>query len=137
MARAAKKAPAKKAAPKKAAAKKAPAKKAPAKKAAPAPAKRYAATPAGATDRGHLLNIVKTNTNCTNQAAKDTLDEIFGTVAATLKKNQRVQLIGFGTFEVRKRRARKGRNPQTGESIRIKASKNVAFKAGKALRDKI
>ena len=112
-------------------------KKAPAKKAAPAPAKRYKVTPAGSTDKEHLMGIIKANTGCTNKAAKETLDDILGTLTSSLKKNKRVQLIGFGTFDVRKRSARKGRNPQTGEQIRIKASKTVGFKAGTALKGSI
>ncbi|MCR4787078.1 MAG: HU family DNA-binding protein [Lachnospiraceae bacterium] len=57
------------------------------------------------------------------------------TVAKTLKKGDKVQLVGFGTFEVSKRAARTGRNPQTGAEMKIKASKAPKFKAGKALKD--
>ncbi len=59
----------------------------------------------------------------------------FDAIAASMKKGDKVQMIGFGTFEVRNRAARKARNPQTGEEIEIKASKAPAFKAGKALKD--
>ena len=59
------------------------------------------------------------------------------TVAATLKKKDKVTLVGFGTFETKKRAARTGRNPQTGKEIKIKASKVPAFKAGKALKDSV
>ena len=55
----------------------------------------------------------------------------------TLKKEGRLALVGFGTFVVSKRKARKGRNPRTGETIKIKASKVVRFKAGKALKEKL
>ena len=58
-------------------------------------------------------------------------------VGDELKKGESVQLIGFGTFDVSKRAARTGRNPHTGEEIKIKASKSPRFKAGKALKDKI
>lgn len=58
-------------------------------------------------------------------------------VAAELKKGGKVQLVGFGTFEVVKRAAREGRNPQTGKAMKIKASKAPKFKAGKALKDSI
>ena len=58
-------------------------------------------------------------------------------VAAELKKGGKVQLVGFGTFEVVKRAAREGRNPQTGKAMKIKASKAPKFKAGKALKDAI
>ncbi len=57
------------------------------------------------------------------------------TVTKTLKKGGKVQLVGFGTFEVTKRSARTGRNPRTGETMKIKASKAPKFKAGKALKD--
>jgi len=62
------------------------------------------------------------------------LATILSTISASLKKNQKVQLVGFGSFQVVKRRARKGRNPATGASIRIKASKGVRFKAGSKLK---
>ncbi len=110
-----------------------------AKKAVPAktPAKRYKATPEGTSDRLHLQSVIQANTGCTAKAAKETMDAIIGTVATSLKKNEKVQLTGFGAFTVAKRAARKGRNPFTGESIRIKASKTVRFKAGKTLKDKM
>ncbi len=57
------------------------------------------------------------------------------TITKALKKGDKVQLVGFGTFEVTKRAAREGKNPQTGEKIKIKASKAPKFKAGKALKD--
>ena len=56
-------------------------------------------------------------------------------VSEELKKGEKVQLVGFGTFEVSERAAREGRNPQTGETMEIKASKTPKFKAGKALKD--
>ncbi len=59
------------------------------------------------------------------------------TVAKALKKGDKVQLVGFGTFEVAKRAAREGRNPQTGATMKIKASKAPKFKAGKALKDMV
>jgi len=59
------------------------------------------------------------------------------TIKTTLAKNEQVNLIGFGTFLVRERAARVGRNPQTGKSIDIPASKNPSFKAGKALKDAV
>jgi DNA-binding protein HU-beta len=58
-------------------------------------------------------------------------------IAAALKKGDKVQLVGFGTFEVTKRAAREGRNPQTGETMKIKACKAPKFKAGKALKDMV
>ena len=62
---------------------------------------------------------------CAAKAAKETMDDIIGTVTASLKKNQKVQITGFGAFTVTKRAARKGRNPSTGESIRIKAGQTL------------
>jgi DNA-binding protein HU-beta len=114
--------------------------KKPAKKSAAAkskPAKRYKATPDGTTDRQHLTSIIQSETGSSAKAAKATLDSLIGTISASLKKNQKVQLVGFGTFAVAKRSARKGRNPQTGEAIRIKASKSVRFKAGQGLKNSI
>ena len=58
-------------------------------------------------------------------------------ITQSLKKNQRVMLVGFGTFGVSKRKARTGRNPQTGETIKIKASKSVGFKPSKKFKDMV
>ena len=113
---------------------KAPAKKAAAKRAAPKAAARLSATPSGASDKDHLISVIQSGTSSSKKAATDTLAAVLGTVTASLKKNQKVQLVGFGTFEVVKRRARKGRNPATGAAIRIKASKGVRFKAGTKLK---
>jgi len=68
-------------------------------------------------------------------AAQKALDSFIDSIKKTLKKGNKVTLIGFGTFSVGKRAARKGRNPQTGEVIKIKASKAPKFKAGKAFKD--
>jgi DNA-binding protein HU-beta len=65
------------------------------------------------------------------------VEAIIDTVKKTLKKGDTISLVGFGTFIVRKRAARTGRNPRTGAQIKIKASKNPSFKAGKALKDAI
>ena len=65
------------------------------------------------------------------------VDAFIEVVKKALKKGDDVTLVGFGTFSVRKRAARQGRNPQTGDTIKIKASKNPAFKAGKALKDAV
>jgi len=102
--------------------------------AATKPAKRYKATPEGVTDRQHLNAIVQDGTGCTAKAAKETMDALIGSITSSLKKNKKVQLVGFGSFSVVKRAARKGRNPFTGEAIRIKASKSVRFKAGQSLK---
>ena len=69
------------------------------------------------------------------KAAEAALDALVASVEWALKKGEKVQLVGFGTFEVRQRAARKGRNPQTKAEIKIPASKAPVFKAGKALKD--
>ncbi len=96
--------------------------------------KAPSATPAGVSDKEHLISVISKSAGCNKAAAKRTLDNLVATITASLKKNQKVQLIGFGTFGVTKRAARKGRNPRTGEVIRVKASKAVRFKAGQTLR---
>ena len=65
------------------------------------------------------------------------MEAVLETISASLKKNQKVRLVGFGSFEVVKRKARKGRNPATGESIRIKASKSVRFRPGTKLKARL
>jgi DNA-binding protein HU-beta len=71
----------------------------------------------------------------TKKQAAEAVEIVFDTIAKHLKKDDRVQVPGFGSFAVSKRGARKGRNPATGATITIKASKNVRFKAGKDLKD--
>ncbi len=95
------------------------------------------ATPASMRDRQHLANVIQAGTGCSGQAAKRTLNAVLDSVVLSLKKNKRVQFAGFGTFEVVKGRARKGRNPATGEVIKIKASKRVRFRAGATLKSGI
>ena len=70
-------------------------------------------------------------------AAQAAVDAVFGSITKTLKKKGTVTLVGFGTFKVDKRKARKGRNPQTGEEIKIKAKKVPKFVPGKALKEAI
>jgi DNA-binding protein HU-beta len=69
--------------------------------------------------------------------AGNAVDAMIAVIKKALKKGDTITLVGFGTFSVRKRAARQGRNPQTGATIKIKASKNPAFKAGKALKDAV
>lgn len=80
--------------------------------------------------------LLQKEANYQKDAAK-AVDAVFETVMDSLSKGEKVQIIGFGNFEVRDRSARKGRNPQTGEEIQIAASKVPAFKAGKALREAV
>jgi len=100
-------------------------------------ARRFKATPEGMKDRQHLIDVIQSGTGCTAIAARETMVALLGTISTSLKKNQRVRLSGFGTFSVAKRGARKGRNPRTGEAIRIKASKSVRFKAGRTLKSSV
>ena len=82
-----------------------------------------------------LVNALAEKTGSTKKAAEESLNALVETITNALKKGDKVQLVGFGTFEVRKREARKGRNPQTGEEMKIPASKAPVFKAGKALKE--
>jgi len=70
----------------------------------------------------------------TKRAAEEALDAVLTSIAKGVKKDKKVQIVGFGTFEVKKRAARIGRNPKTGESLKIAASKSVGFKASSALK---
>ncbi|MFP7416939.1 HU family DNA-binding protein, partial [Priestia filamentosa] len=73
----------------------------------------------------------------TKQDAAKAVDALFKIISDTLSKEEKIQLIGFGTFEVRERAARTGRNPQTGEEMQIAASKVPAFKPGKELKEAV
>ncbi len=73
----------------------------------------------------------------TKAAAERALGAVLKGIEYGLKKNKSVTLVGFGSFSVRERKARTGRNPQTGETIKIKKSNTVGFKAGKSLKDKV
>jgi len=72
--------------------------------------------------------------DATKRCAEDALSAVLTSIAAGVKSDTKVQLIGFGTFEVKKRAARMGRNPKTGEAMQIKASKTVGFKASSNLK---
>jgi DNA-binding protein HU-beta len=82
-----------------------------------------------------LVSKVAELSELTKKDATKAVDAIFDAITEALKNGDKVQLVGFGNFEVRERSARKGRNPQTGEEISISASKTPAFKPGKALKD--
>ncbi len=84
-----------------------------------------------------LINAVADQAEVSKKDAGKAVDAFVAAVTDALKKGEKVQLVGFGTFEVRERAAREGRNPQTGETIQIKAAKVPAFKAGKALKDSV
>ena len=84
-----------------------------------------------------MIAAISDKTGLTKKDAEKAVKAFTDVIAAELKKGEKVQLVGFGTFEVSERGAREGRNPQTGESMTIKASKNARFKAGKALKDSL
>ncbi|WP_035512372.1 HU family DNA-binding protein [Halalkalibacillus halophilus] len=84
-----------------------------------------------------LVNAVAEKADLSKKDASNAVDSVFDAITGSLEKSEKVQLIGFGNFEVRERSARKGRNPQTGEEIKIPASKVPAFKPGKALKDAV
>ena len=88
-------------------------------------------------NKAELISAISTEASLTKADSSRALDAIISTVSGELGKGNSVQLTGFGTFEVRDRAARQGRNPKTGEAIQIKASKNPAFKAGKLLKDAV
>jgi DNA-binding protein HU-beta len=85
-----------------------------------------------------LVEKIAKDTGITKAAAAGAVNSFLGNITKELKKkNGRVTLVGFGTFTKVRRKARKGRNPQTGETIKIKASNSVRFKPGKTLKDSI
>lgn len=88
-------------------------------------------------NKSDLIEKVVSSTEMSKKDATRAVDAVFDAISDALKNGDKVQLIGFGNFEVREREARKGRNPQTGEEIEIAASKVPAFKAGKVLRDQV
>ena len=88
-------------------------------------------------NKAELIEVVAEAADLNKATATRAVDAMLNGIADALKKGEQVALVGFGTFEVRERAARAGRNPQTGETINIKASKAPAFKAGKALKDAV
>ena len=88
-------------------------------------------------NKAELIDAIAKKTGASKKASEASINAIVETISAELKKGGKVQLVGFGSFEVRKRAARKGRNPQTGAEMKISASKAPVFKAGKALKDTV
>lgn len=88
-------------------------------------------------NKTELVDAVATSAELSKAAAAKAVDAVVDSVTAALKKGDKVTLIGFGTFEVRERAARTGRNPRTGEEIKIAAAKIPAFKAGKKLKEAV
>ena len=88
-------------------------------------------------NKTELVAAIAEKTELTKKDAESALKAFTDVVAEEVEKGEKIQLVGFGTFEVSERAAREGRNPQTGETMKIAASKAPKFKAGKALKDAI
>ena len=88
-------------------------------------------------NKADLVAAMAEKAGVSKKDAEASLKAFTDVVAEELKKGEKIQLVGFGTFEVSERAAREGRNPQTGESMSIQASKTPKFKAGKALKDAV
>ena len=88
-------------------------------------------------NRTDLVAVISAKANITKKDADIILSATTDAITEALKSGEKVQLVGFGTFEAKKRAARKGRNPQTGKEISIAASTSPVFKAGKALKDAV
>lgn len=88
-------------------------------------------------NKGELIEIVATENKTPKSQAERWVNSTLDGIQKGLKKDKKVQLVGFGTFAIKTRKARKGRNPKTGEEIQIKASKTVAFKVGKDWKDSL
>jgi DNA-binding protein HU-beta len=88
-------------------------------------------------NKSELIEAIAASADIPKAAAARALDAMVDTVTDSLKKGESVSLVGFGTFQVKERAARTGRNPQTGQPIEISAAKVPSFKAGKALKDSV
>lgn len=88
-------------------------------------------------NKSELIDVVAQNADITKASAGQAVEAALDAIAGALKSGDTVALVGFGTFSVRERGARTGRNPRTGETIEIAASRVPAFKAGKALKDAV
>ena len=88
-------------------------------------------------NKTELINAVADSSELSKKDSAKAVDAVFDAILDALKNGDKVQLLGFGNFEVRERAARKGRNPQTGEEIEIQASKLPTFKPGKTLREAV
>ncbi|MDX1902396.1 MAG: HU family DNA-binding protein [Gammaproteobacteria bacterium] len=88
-------------------------------------------------NKAELVELIADKAELTRSTAERALGALIDAITSSLRKDEPVVLVNFGTFVVRQRAARKGRNPQTGKEISIKAAKVVAFKAGKALKDAV
>ena len=93
-------------------------------------------TNALAMNKAELVEAIQKSlgADATKRSAEEALDAVLSSIAKGVKKDKKVQIIGFGTFEVKKRAARMGRNPKTGEALKIAASKSVGFKPSSVLK---
>lgn len=96
-------------------------------------------TNVSAMNKAELIDAIQAalGKDATKRAADEALEAVLSSIAAGVKKDQKVQIIGFGTFEVKNRAARLGRNPKTGESMKIAASKSVGFKPSSVLKGSV
>jgi DNA-binding protein HU-beta len=88
-------------------------------------------------NKGELVDAIATKANVTKKEADAVLSAIIDTILDTVSTGDKVSLVGFGTFEVRDRQAREGRNPQTGDAIQIPATRVPAFSAGKLFKERV
>lgn len=88
-------------------------------------------------NKAELISSVAEKTELTKKDSEKAVNAVLEAIGAALANGDKVQLVGFGTFEIRERAARKGRNPQTGEEISIAAARVPVFKAGKSLREAV
>ncbi len=88
-------------------------------------------------NKGELIDAVAASADLSKTDATDAVDAVIKQITRALRKGDQVSLVGFGTFSVKRRAARAGRNPRTGETIQIKASNVPGFKAGKGLKDAV
>ena len=100
------------------------------------PSRAVIRTKALAMNKAELVEAIQKSlgADATKRSAEEALDAVLSSIAKGVKKDTKVQIIGFGTFEVKKRAARLGRNPKTGEALKIAASKSVGFKPSSVLK---
>lgn len=88
-------------------------------------------------NKGEMITLAAAKSGVSKRETKEVVDALVDLVGDVLKDGETIQIAGFGTFKVSERAARQGRNPKTGETIQISASRSPSFKAGKALKDKV
>ena len=88
-------------------------------------------------NKNDLIGAVADTSGLSKSQASSAVESVFDTISSALKKGDEVRLVGFGTFSVARRKASTGRNPRTGEPMKIKASNQPKFKAGKGLKDSV